>query len=88
MNRFLSLLSLLALTLSVVGCAGASPRPASGLAKVNDRGEKVICQMERPIGSNIAEMVCRSQESRDAQSQASRDAIRGAMKSGASPKAD
>lgn len=87
MNRPLSLLSLLTLSVAAVGCASASgSRPASGLAKVNERGEKVICRMERPIGSNIAEMVCRTQESMDAQSQASQDAIRGAMKSGVSPK--
>ncbi len=78
----------LAIALSVsfaAGCATSQPRPASGLATHDANGNKLICRMERPIGSNIAEMVCRTQEAADAERQATQSAIQNAPKSGASP---
>ena len=73
-----------AAALALAACASSQPRPESGLAKVDAKGNRVICQMERPIGSNIAEMVCRTQESHDADSQAAQHAFETAPKSGLS----
>jgi hypothetical protein len=84
MNRIL-----LALVVSVpllAACVAYQPRPQSGLATRDEKGNKVICQMERPLGSNIAEMVCRTQESKDAEAQAAQDAMHANTKSGASPR--
>ena len=73
------------LSLVAAACAASNPRPQSGLAAVDANGNKIVCRMERPIGSNIAEMVCRTQESVDAQRQAAQSAIQTAPKSGTSP---
>ena len=83
MNRpHLALAAALAATLAA--CASSQPRPPSGLAKVDANGNRVICQMERPIGSNIAEMVCRTQESHDADRQAAQHAMDTGPKTGLS----
>ncbi len=75
----------LAAALSLAGgCASSQPRPQSGLATRDENGNRVICQMERPIGSNIAEMVCRTQQSHDADREAAQQALQTAPKSGAS----
>ncbi len=65
-----------------LACSTSQPRPQSGLATRDANGNRVICQMERPIGSNIAEMVCRTQESHDADRQAAQQAIDTAPKMG------
>ena len=53
-----------------------------------ENGDKVICQMERPLGSNIARRVCRTEEATAAERQAAQDAIRLAPKSGLSPRSN
>jgi hypothetical protein len=55
----------------------ASPAVASAAAK-----PRVICTMERPLGSNIAQRVCRTEEAVNAERQAAQDAIHLAPKSG------
>jgi hypothetical protein len=41
------------------GTAGADARPAT-LTDAQGRKYRVVCQMERPTGSNISEKVCRT----------------------------
>ena len=80
-------MSRLALALAAVlaiGCASSQARPQSGLATRDQNGNRVICQMERPIGSNIAEMICRTQESHDTDREAAQQALQTAPKTGLS----
>ncbi len=61
-----------------------SPASASAaVASAAGKPEKVFCQVERPTGSNMSRLVCRTQEQISAESQAAQDAIHLMPKSGA-----
>ncbi len=90
MNR--TALALLVAAPLAAACAGSSrslsaPPAASRaspatLATTTGSREKMLCQAEKPVGSNMARMVCRTQEQIDAESRAAQDAIHLMPKSG------
>jgi hypothetical protein len=69
------------LLFALAACAGTPRAKGSGLSAnevvtVNEYGEKVVCRKERPTGSNIPEMVCRSQAQIDAERLQTQDQLR------------
>ncbi len=76
--------SLPVLGLLLLGCATAGTKPAAQqqiTAEQVDparaaKGDKLICTMERPTGSNLPEQVCRWASDKQQVSDEARDALR------------
>lgn len=82
---------LLVVSLASSGCAGAASTsagkaPDGALASGGNKVDKTVCRMERPLGSNIAQMVCRRQSDIDQSSLDAQDALRARPKSGPTPR--
>ncbi len=78
MNR--TVLALLVAAPLAAACAASSrslsaPPAASRASPATGTRERMLCQAEKPVGSNMARMVYRTQEQIDAESQAAQDAI-------------
>ncbi len=87
MNRIL--LALVVAAPLAAACAApaksTSASPSSPpLASAAEKPQKTVCRSERPLGSNIARVVCRTQDQMDAERQAAQDAIHAGPKTGPS----
>jgi hypothetical protein len=92
MRRTASILgSLLALTAACASSTASSGTPAaksqsSGAAvtadKTSHEDSKLICEMERPVGSNIPKRVCRTQAQIDKERAEAQDQMREASRPG------
>ena len=56
--------------------AQSSATPQAGTAAVAAEDQKLICEMERPVGSNIPKRVCRTKAQMDREREAAQDKMR------------
>ena len=54
----------------------AASGPAPAAAKTASDDDKLICEMERPVGSNIPKRVCRTQAQIDRERETAQDTMR------------